>query len=146
MRKKQGSEVSMMSSGKEIKKWALAAISIMLVLGLATIGFGFTAGNYRGFYLSLTLGGIITVASVVYLPIVARKDESDPAGVATPAIQSLWISTSMGLGYVVTAFAPYFKLPQTVAAALFLIGWVMLIFGMYSLLKLSKESGTPLAV
>ncbi len=135
-----------MDKGKKVKKFSLGSITLMLILGLITMAIGFGAGNYRGFYLSLTLGGIITAASAIYLPLVARKPESDPVGIATPAIQSLWISTSMGLGYVVTAFAPYFELPTAIAAILFIIGWIMLIFGLYSLLKLSKESGASLAV
>ena len=107
---------------------------------------GYFAGGYRGFYLALTLGGIIAVSSAIYLPLVGRNKGEDLKEVATPAIQSLWISTSMGLGYVVTAYAPYFQLPPSVATALFAVGWIMLGLGLYSLLKLSRKSGVPLAV
>lgn len=135
-----------MALGSDLKKKALTSIALMLALGLVTIALGFMAGNYRGFYLALTLGGIITISSLIYLPIVKLKDPSNPKEVAVPAIQSLWISTSMGLGYVVTAYAPYFGLPLAVATALFAIGWIMLLFGLYTLFSISKESGVPLAV
>gem|GEM_PF-760052 len=142
---KQGSEVMVMSENR-LKKEAMTYITIMMVLGLVTIALGFFAGGYRGFYLALTLGGIIAVSSAIYLPLVGRRKAEDLKEVATPAIQSLWISTSMGLGYVVTAYAPYFQLPPSVATALFAVGWIMLGLGLYSLLKLSRKSGVPLAV
>jgi len=62
------------------------------------------------------------------------------------AIQSLWISTSIGLGYVVTALAPYFNINFPVAVALFVIGWVMLVYGGYALLRISRECKVPLSV
>lgn len=129
-----------------LKSEALKAVTIMLALGLATIGLGFTAGNYRGFYLALTLGGIIAASSAIYLVIISMKNAEDARSVAVPTIQSLWISTSMGLGYVVTAYAPYFKYPFTVATALFALGWVILGFGLAELLRISKASGVELAV
>lgn len=129
-----------------LKSEALKAVTAMLVLGLITIGLGFAAGNYRGFYLALTLGGIITASSAIYLIIISMKKAEDPKEVAVPTIQSLWISTSMGLGYVVTAYAPYFKYPFTIATALFALGWVILGFGLAELLRISKASGVELAV
>ena len=129
-----------------LKSEALKAVAAMLVLGLVTIGLGFAAGNYRGFYLALTLGGIIAASSAIYLVIISIKSAEDTRSVAVPTIQSLWISTSMGLGYVVTAYAPYFKYPFTVATALFALGWVILGFGLAELLRISKASGVELAV
>ena len=129
-----------------LKGFALASVGLMLAIGLATIVLGFFAGHYRGFYLALTLGGIMTVVSAVYLPIIASKDPADLRSVAVPAIQSLWVSTSMGLGYVVTALAPYFKIVAPVAYTLFAIGWLALVYGVYALLRISRESGVPLAV
>lgn len=86
-----------------------------------------------------TSPAIIVIASVVYLPIVRMKKAEDLRGVGVPAIQSLWISTSMGLGYVVTALAPYFNINFSTAVALFVIGWVMLIYGCYALLKIRRN-------
>jgi len=129
-----------------LKSEALKAVAVMLVLGLVTVGLGFAAGNYRGFYLALTLGGIIAASSAVYLVIISMKNAEDARSVAVPTIQSLWVSTSMGLGYVVTAYAPYFKYPFTVATALFTLGWVILGFGLAELLRISRASGMELAV
>ena len=128
------------------KSEALKAVAAMLVLGLVTVGLGFAAGNYRGFYLALALGGIITASSAIYLVIISMKSAEDTKSVAVPTIQSLWISTSMGLGYVVTAYAPYFRYPFTIATALFALGWVILGFGLAELLRISKTSGVELAV
>lgn len=136
-----------------IKKFAETSIAIMLALGLLTLALAPLTSHYRGFYLTLTLGGIVALVSAIYLPIIhmrkhmrkVRKD-SDVRKVAVPAIQSLWISTSMGLGYIVTAPAPYFQLTLPIAATLFVIGWVMLAYGLYALFRISRQSGVPLAV
>ncbi len=130
----------------ELKSFALTSVSLMLVLGLVTIGLGFVAGSYRGFYLALTLGGIMAVVSAIYLPIIAVRDPSNARAIAVPAIQSLWVSTSMALGYVVTALAPYFNIVPPVAYTLFTVGWLALIYGVYALLTISRRSGVPLAV
>ncbi len=45
-----------------------------------------------------------------------------------------------------TAYAPYFRYPFTVATALFALGWVILGFGLAELLRISKASGVELAV
>jgi len=135
-------------SGSRIKNKALTYVLVMLFLAALTVIIGITIKDvtYRGYYLTLTLGGIVLFTSVIYVIVIKLKKDDDVKGIATSAIQALWISTSMGLGYIVTANAPYFQIPQLHAMVLFAIGWVMLIFGFYSLLKLSKESGVPLAV
>ncbi len=130
----------------KIKRMSEYSVLIMLMLGIVTLLLAPATGNYRGFYLAILLGGITLVDSIVYLPIIHTKKSDSPKEVAVPAIQSLWVSTSMGLGYVVTALAPYFKIVTPVAITLFIIGWVMLIFGMWSMIRLSKLSGAPLAV
>jgi len=134
--------------GGSIKGKALTYVLVMLLLAAATVVIGLLIKDvtYRGYYLTLTLGGIVLFTSGVYTAVIKLKSDEDIKGIATSAIQALWVSTSMGLGYIVTANAPYFQIPQAYAAALFAIGWVMLLFGLYGLLKLSKESGVPLAV
>jgi hypothetical protein len=52
----------------------------------------------------------------------------------------------MALGYMVTAYAPYFNIPITISTILFVLGFIMLIYGTYAMLKISKVSGVPLAV
>jgi len=136
----------MSADPRKIKKFAEISIIIMLVLGIVTLGLAPSTGNYRGFYLSIFLGGVIVAVSVIYLPIVHTRKVENIKEIAVPAIQSLWVSTSMGLGYVVTALAPYFQIVLPVAIALFIIGWIMLIYGSYALLRLSKEAKVPLAV
>jgi len=136
----------MSSSPQSVKRFAEASIAIMLVLGVVTLALAPFTGHYRGFYLSIFLGAIIVVVSVVYLPIVYVKRAEDLRGIGVPAIQSLWISTSMGLGYVVSALAPYFNINFPVAVALFIIGWIMLVYGCYALLKISKECKVPLSI
>ncbi|MEM4489264.1 MAG: hypothetical protein QXK88_10825 [Desulfurococcaceae archaeon] len=136
----------MSASPQKIKRFAEVSIVVMLLLGVITICLAPLTGNYRGFYLSLLLGGIIVVTSVIYLPLILVKKPENVSGIATSAIQCLWISTSMGLGYVVTALAPYFNINLPIAMILFIIGWIMLIHGTYSLLKISKEAKVPLAI
>ncbi len=135
-------------ASESIKGKALTYVLIMLLLAAITVVIGLLIKDitYRGYYLTLTLGGIVLFTSGIYTVLIKLKSDEDIKGIATSAIQALWISTSMGLGYIVTANAPYFQIPQAYAAALFVIGWVMLLFGLYSLLKLSRESGVPLAV
>jgi hypothetical protein len=118
----------------------------MLVFGILTILLGYISGSYRGFYLSLTLGLIILITSVVYIPLIHRRRDDDIKGVAIPALQALWVTTSMALGYMVTAYAPYFNIPITISTILFVLGFIMLIYGTYAMLKISKVSGVPLAV
>ncbi|MEM4803852.1 MAG: hypothetical protein QXZ45_04705, partial [Candidatus Nezhaarchaeales archaeon] len=89
---------------------------------------------------------VIVLASIIYLPLIAAKRPERIREIATSAIQSLWISTSMGLGYVVTALAPYFNISFAIAIVLFVIGWIMLVYGTYALLKISRETKVPLAV
>jgi cobalamin synthase len=136
----------MSSSPQKVKRFAEVSIAIMLVLGVVTIALAPFTGHYRGFYLSIFLGAIVVIASVVYLPLVHAKKAEDFGGIGVSAIQSLWISTSMGLGYVVTALAPYFNINFPAAVALFVIGWVMLVYGGYALLRISKECKVPLSV
>jgi hypothetical protein len=131
---------------EEVRRFALRSISLMLALGLVTLALAPLTGHYRGFYLSLTLGGIIVLSSAVYLPIIYSRRGGDARRVAVPAIQSLWVSTSMGLGYVVTALAPYFRIAPPVAVTLFAVGWVMLVYGLYALVRISRQTGVPLAV
>lgn len=136
----------MSTTPQKIKKFAEASIAIMLLLGAATLSLAPLTGSYRGFYLSLFLGGIVVLVSIVYLPLIITKKAENVKEIGTSAVQCLWVSTSMGLGYVVTALAPYFNINLAVAAVLFAIGWVMLLYGSYALLKISREAGVPLAV
>lgn len=133
-------------TGVYLKRFALASLYLMLVLGIITVILGYIANNYRALYLSLTLGTIILVTSIVYIPVIHRRPNEDMRGIAVPALQALWITTSMALGYVVTAYAPYFNIPPVIATTLFVIGWVALAYGVYAMLKISKISHTPLAV
>ena len=56
-----------------IKKFAEMSIVIMLILGIITLALAPATGHYRGFYLSVFLGSVIVVVSIVYLPIVHMK-------------------------------------------------------------------------
>ncbi len=129
-----------------VKSFALASITLMLVLGAITLVLAPLTGHYRGYYLALFLGGVIVFVSAIYLPVIYLRRSDDIRRIAVPAMQSLWVSTSMGLGYVVTALAPYFQIQLWVAYVLFAIGWIMLLYGLYALLRISRESGVPLAV
>ncbi|MCC6017253.1 MAG: hypothetical protein LM582_09485 [Desulfurococcaceae archaeon] len=135
-----------MANTLNIKKFALSSLYLMLVFGILTILLGYISGSYRGFYLSLTLGLIILITSVVYIPLIHRRRDDDIKGVAIPALQALWVTTSMALGYMVTAYAPYFNIPITISTILFVLGFIMLIYGTYTMLKISKVSRVPLAV
>ncbi len=134
-----------MSEQESLKRLALISIAVMLILGVASMAVGATLENYRARYLLMLLGGIVVVDSAVYLPIVYARRE-DPRRIAVPALQSLWISTSMGLGYLVTAPAPYFQLSKALEAFMAVVGAIMLVYGLYSLLVISRRSGVPLAV
>lgn len=118
----------------------------MLVLGALTLVLAPFTGYYRGFYLSLLLGGIIVLVSATYLSIIHLGKTNDVRKIAVPVMQSLWVFASMGLGYVVMALAPYFQIVLPIAVTLFVIGWIMLLYGLYALLRISKQSGVPLAV
>jgi lysylphosphatidylglycerol synthetase-like protein (DUF2156 family) len=121
-------------------------VTVMLVLGIVTLLLAPLTGHYRGLYLCLTLGLIIVIVSAAYLPIIHTKRAESLRDVAIPSMQSLWVSTSMGIGYIVTSLAEYFKIALPVAATLFIIGWIMLLFGLYTLLTISKRAKAPLAI
>ncbi|MCS7111055.1 MAG: hypothetical protein N3D82_01390 [Ignisphaera sp.] len=129
-----------------IKRFALASLYLMMVFGLVTILLGYMTNSYRGFYLSLTLGLIILITTTVYVPVIHRRKDKDIKGIAVPALQALWVTTSMALGYVVTAYAPYFNIPLAIATSLFVIGFTVLVYGVYAMLKISRVSKVPLAV
>lgn len=132
-------------SVEAFKKQAALRIVVMLVLGLITLVLAPFTGHYRGYYLCLTLGGIIFVTSVIYLALIyaSKRELRD---VAIKSMQCLWISTSMGIGYMVTALAPYFNIVMPINIVLFVIGLVLTVFGAYVLLAFSKRTGIPLAV
>lgn len=130
----------------KFKKECLTSMTVMLLLGILTIVLGPLTGHYRGLYLCMTLGIIILIASVGYLSILYRKAAKDLRALAVPTMQSLWVSTSMGLGYIVTALAPYFQINTSVAIVVFIVGWALLLFGSYKLVTISKKTGVPLAV
>jgi uncharacterized membrane protein YwzB len=135
-----------MSGTLNVKRFALSSLYLMLIFGIITILLGYISGNYRGLYLSLTLGLIILITTIVYIPLIHKRRDDDVKSIAVPSLQALWIATSMALGYVVTAYAPYFNIPMAIATALFVIGFIVLIYGIYAMLKISKVSGVPLAV
>lgn len=130
----------------DIKRFALASLYLMLVFGIITIILGYMTNNYRGFYLSLTLGLIIIITAIVYIPLIHRRRDDDAKNIAVPTLQALWITTSMALGYVVTAYAPYFNIPIAIATTLFIIGFIVMVYGVYAMLKISRVAKVPLAV
>ncbi|MEM0153000.1 MAG: hypothetical protein QXJ56_03500 [Ignisphaera sp.] len=130
----------------DIKRFALTSLYLMLVFGIITIVLGYMTNNYRGFYLSLTLGLIIIITTIVYIPLIHRRRDDDAKNIAVPTLQALWVTTSMALGYVVTAYAPYFNIPIAIATALFIIGFIVMVYGVYAMLKISRVAKVPLAV
>lgn len=127
-----------------LKKDALTSLSLTTVFGVVTVVLGAISGSHRGLFLCLTLGLIVIGFSVIELLRSYRGTSIRKIGI--PFIQGLWISTSMSLGYVVTALAPYFEIPFTIGILLFVIGWFMLLYGIYKLVMVSKKTGLPLAV
>lgn len=130
----------------KFKRESEFSLLIMLFLGITTLILGPLTGYYRGLYLCLTLGLIIVIVSVIYLLVIHIKKAEKLKDIATPTMQSLWVSTSMGLGYIVTSLASYFKIVLPVAIVLFIIGWIILVFGLYKLTSMSKKTGVPLAI
>ncbi len=127
-----------------LKNEAKLVLTITTIIGLITIIIGVASGSYRALFLCSTLGSIVVFFSVVELIRSIKGNSVRKVGI--PYIQGLWISSSMGLGYVVTAPAPYFQLPQLLSGTLFIIGWVLLGLGVYKLLSVSKRTGLPLTV
>ncbi|MBC7113844.1 MAG: hypothetical protein H5T34_07540 [Candidatus Methanomethyliales bacterium] len=130
----------------KFKKECVSSLAVMLILGIITLVLAPFTGHYRGLYLCSLLGIIIVFASGAYLFLVYGRAAKDIRDIAVPTMQSLWVSTSMGLGYIVTALAPYFQISATIAAVLFIVGWCLLLFGAYRLVTISKKTGIPLAV
>lgn len=128
------------------KRECITSLAVMLILGVVTLALAPFTGHYRGLYLCSLLGVIIVIASGGYLLLLYGRPGKDLKEIAVPTMQSLWVSTSMGLGYIVTALAPYFQINTTVAVAVFILGWCLLLFGAYRLITISKKTGVPLAV
>ncbi|MEM2390051.1 MAG: hypothetical protein QW215_07410, partial [Ignisphaera sp.] len=78
----------------DIKRFALTSLYLMLVFGIITIVLGYMTNNYRGFYLSLTLGLIIIITTIVYIPLIHRRRDDDAKNIAVPTLQALWVTTS----------------------------------------------------
>jgi len=129
---------------EKLRNEAKTVLSVTAAIGLLTIVLGIASGNHRGQFLCLTLGLIVVFFSTVEL--VRSLKGADVRSIGIPYIQGLWVSASMGLGYVVTSPAPYFQLPPLFSAMLFIIGWVLLGLGVYRLLSVSRRTGLPLAI
>jgi len=119
---------------------------ILMILSIITLALAPFTGHYRGFYLCITLGSVGLVTSIVYIPLIHYAKTATIKDIGRKAIQDIWILTSMGIGYMVTAFAPYFNIVPAISVILFLIGAFMSIYGAYNLIKISKRTGLPLAV
>lgn len=129
-----------------IKKMSLTTLISMTILGIITLAISPLTGHYRGYYLCLTLGLVIVITQLIYLLIIYSKRTSDVRDIGRPAIQALWIGTSMGIGYLVSAPAPYFLIPLPISLMLIIIGIILIIYGIYRLLKISRITGLPLAI
>jgi len=62
------------------------------------------------------------------------------------AVQTLWLWTSLGLVALTMPPAPYFEFAQPVMVALIVIGAILIIAGVYALLKIRKLTGVYLSV
>ncbi len=136
----------MVPEASNIKRMSLTALILMMVLGIITLALSPLTGHYRGYYLCLTLGLVITITQLIYLPIIYLKRTNNARDIGRPAMQALWIGTSMGIGYLISAPAPYFLIPLPILLALIVIGMILIIYGIYNLLKISRLTGLPLAI
>ncbi|MCS7139538.1 MAG: hypothetical protein N3F04_00085 [Candidatus Nezhaarchaeota archaeon] len=132
-------------SEQVFKRWVSLRIVLMLVLGVITIVVAPIIGHYRGFYLCLTLGGIIVITSIVYLAVI-YLGKGDVKWMASKSIQCLWVCTSMGIGYMVTSLAPYFNIAIPIGVLLFVVGLIMTVIGAYYLVTISRRTGIPLSI
>ena len=71
---------------------------------------------------------------------------TDLKQVGERAVQTLWLWTSLGLVALTMPPAPYFEFSQPIMAALILIGAILIIAGVYALLKIRKLTGVYLSV
>jgi len=62
------------------------------------------------------------------------------------AVQTLWLWTSLGLVALTMPPAPYFEFSQPIMAALVVIGAILIIAGVYALLRIRKLTGIYLSV
>jgi len=130
----------------DFKKISIKSLIPMMILGIITLAISPLTEHYRGYYLCLTFGLIITITQIIYLIIIYLKRTDNIRDIGRPTIQALWIGTSMGIGYLVTAPAPYFLIPLSVSLILVAIGIILIIYGIYNLVKISKITGLPLAI
>jgi len=71
---------------------------------------------------------------------------SDLKQLGERAVQTLWLWTSLGLVALTMPPTPYFEFDQLIMAAMITIGAILIIAGVYALLKIRKLTGVYLSV
>jgi|GEM_PF-2379356 len=142
LRGPRGSE-KMSEKISHVKSFALRMNLIVAVLTiislLTTIG-----TNYR----AQALLAVIAVAIIltVIVTVIRVKGASDPLLCGKAIVQGTWFWASFSLSYLIMTGSPYFGMPMINVAINFLIGIIIIILGIYTLLRTKKETGVMLSI
>ena len=126
-----------------IKNFALRAnltVAILAIISLATA----IGTNYRAQAL------LALIAAAVILTIIATsirvKLAPDVFSLGKAIIQGTWFWMSFSLSYIIMTGSPYCGMPVINVMIDVVIGIVILMIGIYTLLKTKKETGVMLSI
>lgn len=126
-----------------VKSFALRTnliVAIIAIISLATA----VGTNYRAQSL------LVVIAAAILLTVVATvirvKMAADIWDCGKAIIQGTWFWMSFSLSYLIMTGSPYFGMPAVSVAVNIIIGIVILVIGVFTLVKTKKETNVMLSI
>ncbi|MEM2104041.1 MAG: hypothetical protein QW717_04030 [Candidatus Bathyarchaeia archaeon] len=126
-----------------VKSFALRTnliVAIIAIISLATA----VGTNYRAQSL------LVVIAAAIVLTVVATvirvKMAADIWDCGKAIIQGTWFWMSFSLSYLIMTGSPYFGMPAVSVAVNIIIGIVILVIGVFTLVKTKKETNVMLSI
>ncbi len=143
-RQKKDSEVREMATDVHTVRSFFTKITIVkLILALFTLILSIISSPKTQ---TLFSGYAILLIIILLLGYFRVNGSSELKQVGEKAVQTLWLSTSLGLVALTMPPAPYFELSQFAIATFMVIGAIFLLLGTYSLMKIRKFTGVYLSI
>lgn len=115
-------------------------VTILAIISLATA----IGTNYRSQVLLGVIAAAIILTAIATIARVKRANDLLSCGKAI--VQGTWFWTSFGLSYLIMTGSPYFGMPIINVLVNFLIGIIVIVVGIYTLLKTKRETGVMLSI
>lgn len=114
---------------------------MLLLAAIVVVGLIIKDVTCRRYSLTLTLSEIVLFTSGIYTAVIKLESGEDVKGVDTSAIQALWVSTPWAWTIQWPSVHHILRYRRRMLSAI-----RYMLFSLYSLLKLGKESGVQLIV